>query len=83
MVFAAFSFERLQKEWGPHGPVMRSYAIANRIFENDGRKIFNATAGGKLEVFPRVKYEDLFVGSTDTVVAADRLALHSNLWNLL
>lgn len=33
---------------------------AKEAYESDGRKVFNATKGGKLEVFPRVKYEDVF-----------------------
>ena len=37
-----------------------SYRRARAEFERAGRKIFNATAGGKLEVFPRVMYSSLF-----------------------
>lgn len=37
-----------------------AYHIAKKAYEDDGRKIFNATAGGKLEVFPRVNFESLF-----------------------
>lgn len=37
-----------------------AYKKAKQVFENDGRRIFNATAGGKLEVFQRVNYSDLF-----------------------
>jgi hypothetical protein len=37
-----------------------SYAMARKAFEDDGRKIIDATIGGKLTVFPKVKYEDLF-----------------------
>jgi hypothetical protein len=36
------------------------YRKAKQYFEADGRKIINATHGGKLEVFERLKYEDLF-----------------------
>jgi len=37
-----------------------SYAMAKKVFEDDGRKIVDATIGGKLAVFPKVKYEELF-----------------------
>ena len=36
------------------------YEVANRTYEAHGRKIINATAGGKLEVFERRPYEDCF-----------------------
>jgi hypothetical protein len=36
------------------------YKKAGKFFELDGRKIFNATAGGKLECFERVDYNRLF-----------------------
>ena len=34
--------------------------MVKMIFEYNGRKIINATVGGKLEVFPRVKFNTLF-----------------------
>jgi len=37
-----------------------SYKRAKKVFEKDGRKILNATVGGKLEVFERVDYKSLF-----------------------
>lgn len=37
-----------------------SYRKARRVFEQTGRRIFNATAGGELEVFDRVEYSSLF-----------------------
>lgn len=40
--------------------VMSSYGIVKKIFEAHGRKIYNAGYGGKLEVFERVNYDDLF-----------------------
>lgn len=39
--------------------VITSYEVADRFFRANGRRIYNATIGGKLEVFPRVKYEDI------------------------
>jgi GT2 family glycosyltransferase len=40
--------------------VLANYALAKQIFESTGRRIINATAGGKLELFDRVSYEELF-----------------------
>ena len=37
-----------------------AYENAKEAFEADNRRVFNATVGGHLEVFPRVNYEDLF-----------------------
>ncbi len=37
-----------------------SYQLANRNFLSAGRQVFDATIGGKLEVFPKVDYEGLF-----------------------
>lgn len=34
-----------------------SYRIANKVFRDAGRGIYNATLGGKLEVFTRVSFE--------------------------
>ena len=39
---------------------MISLSYANVIYMEDGKKIYNATKGGKLEIFPRVNYESLF-----------------------
>lgn len=53
------------KKW--HDPklhnVLQSYKLHKEIFEADGRKIYNATAGGKLELFERVDYNSLFSDS--------------------
>lgn len=50
------------KKW--HDPklhnVLQSYKLHKKIFEEDGRKIYNATSGGKLELFDRVDYNSLF-----------------------
>lgn len=40
-----------------------AYRRAGKVFEAAGRKIMNATIGGQLTVFDRVKYEDLFPNS--------------------
>ncbi len=50
------------KKW--HDPklhnVLKSYKMAKLMFELDDRKIYNATDGGKLDVFDRVNYNSLF-----------------------
>lgn len=50
------------KKW--HDPklhnVMKSYRLAKLMYELDGRSIFNATVGGKLELFDRVDFYSLF-----------------------
>jgi hypothetical protein len=33
----------------------RDYGLARRAFEADGRKVYDATVGGKLEVFEKVE----------------------------
>jgi hypothetical protein len=35
-----------------------SYHLANSVYEASGRKIWNATAGGQLEIFPRIELSD-------------------------
>lgn len=51
------------KKW--HDPklhnVLKNYEMCKFAFEQDGREIINATVGGKLEVFNRVDFKDLFV----------------------
>lgn len=50
------------KKW--HDPkvynVAKNYEFAKENFDADGRKIYNATVGGKLEIYDRVNYEKLF-----------------------
>ncbi len=50
------------KRW--HDPMVDrmeiSYRKAKLIYEENGRKVFNATHGGKLEVFERMEYSSLF-----------------------
>jgi len=38
----------------------KAYERAKQVFESNGRKIYNATVGGELEVFERVNYSSLF-----------------------
>lgn len=50
------------KKW--HDPqldrVLSNYKKCQEEFESDGRKIYNATVGGKLEMFERVEFNSLF-----------------------
>jgi hypothetical protein len=36
--------------------------MAKDAYENAGRKVLDATVGGKLEVFKKIDYESLFSG---------------------
>jgi hypothetical protein len=38
----------------------RAYEMARHAFEADGRRIVDATVGGKLEIFPKVEFASLF-----------------------
>jgi hypothetical protein len=38
----------------------RAYRLARQAFELDGRRVLDATPGGRLTVFPKVEYESLF-----------------------
>jgi len=44
---------------GDWSRVFRAHKLAKQIFEEDGREILNATVGGKLEIYKRVKLEDI------------------------
>lgn len=50
------------KKWhDPHlDRVLNSYKMNKLVFEADQRKIYNATAGGKLEIFERIDFDKLF-----------------------
>jgi hypothetical protein len=37
-----------------------AYRMAKQAFESDGRKIVDATIGGKLTIFPKVEYDSVF-----------------------
>lgn len=38
----------------------RAYLLAKKVYEQSGRKIFDATVGGKLNIYPKVDYSTLF-----------------------
>lgn len=39
--------------------IFESYEMCKKVYEEDGREIINATVGGKLEVFKRMKLEEI------------------------
>jgi len=43
--------------------VKLNYQLARDVFAASGRRIFNASVGGKLDVFPRVDFDALFEGT--------------------
>jgi hypothetical protein len=51
-----------EKKW--HDPklenVLVSYKLSKLVYEHFGRKIVNATVGGKLDVFDREDFNTLF-----------------------
>jgi hypothetical protein len=61
------------KRW--HDPKLdrmeKAYRRAKEVFEASGRKIYNATAGGKLEIFPRVDYDTIFTEQKGMVTVSD------------
>lgn len=55
------AFEHLQKVWTPEGGrIFKTYEIVRDILAKKDVKVYNATHGGCLEVFPRRSYESLF-----------------------
>ncbi len=57
----AFNQKRFEEHGEPwYDKVTASYSVARDTFEKHARKIYNAGVGGKLEVFERVNYDDLF-----------------------
>ncbi len=46
-----------------------AYRVANHIFKTSGRKIYDATINGKLEVFPKAAYYSLFNRSSHLAAA--------------
>jgi hypothetical protein len=51
-----------------HDPMVERMDLAFRrargVYERSGRRIFNATVGGQLEVFERVDYSGLFAAES-------------------
>ena len=39
--------------------IFDAYKVCKKVYENDGRKIYNSTVGGKLEVFERIDLKDV------------------------
>ena len=53
------SYEGLKRVWADDGPIFQTYEIVRQRFLLDGIQIINCTDGGRLEVFPRARYEDI------------------------
>ncbi len=53
------SYDFLSQSWHLDGPLFQSYRILAKAFEQLDCKVYNATAGGKLEAFPRVDFNDV------------------------
>lgn len=51
--------DSLERVWADDGPVFKAYEVARDRCALEGVSIVNCTAGGRLEVFPRAKYEDV------------------------
>lgn len=51
--------------------VMQTYETAKQYCDKHGIKIYNATRGGKLEVFPRMDFDSLFNEKSDYDKASD------------
>ena len=49
-------------KWHDPGPERMIFhnEQARQVCEEMGVRVYNATVGGKLEVYPRVDYQDLF-----------------------
>lgn len=47
--------------------IMPAYQVAKQYADSHGIKIFNATRGGNLEVFPRVDFDTLFIAGNKKV----------------
>lgn len=45
--------------------IFHAYRMAEQYSKSHGFRIFNATRGGKLEVFERVDFDSLFIGETE------------------
>lgn len=54
--------------------VAQNYHQAKLSFESVGRRIYNATVGGKLEIFDRVEYTSLFDGNPIVTLAQSTTA---------
>ncbi|MDR6286532.1 putative coiled-coil protein SlyX [Methylopila jiangsuensis] len=52
-------FENIARIWGDDGPIFQSYRICSDTALMKGLRMWNATAGGRLEVLPRVSYLDV------------------------
>jgi hypothetical protein len=50
-------YDSLKRIWADNGPIFQAYQVVAERFAAAGAHIVNCTAGGRLEVFPRARYE--------------------------
>lgn len=50
-------YDSLKRIWADDGPIFQAYQVVAERFAAAGARIVNCTAGGRLEVFPRARYE--------------------------
>lgn len=50
-------YDSLKRIWADDGPIFQAYQVVAERFSAAGARIVNCTAGGRLEVFPRARYE--------------------------
>lgn len=50
-------YDSLKRIWADNGPIFQAYQVVAERFAAAGARIVNCTAGGRLEVFPRARYE--------------------------
>lgn len=67
------NYSGIGDKWSvPNVPLMvTQYMEAKKALEATNVKVFNATVGGELEVFPRVDFESLFIKSPKSTVHSE------------
>ncbi|MFZ1415929.1 MAG: hypothetical protein WAS73_15330 [Defluviicoccus sp.] len=50
-------YDSLKRIWADNGPIFQAYQVVSERFAAAGARIVNCTAAGRLEVFPRARYE--------------------------
>jgi hypothetical protein len=64
----------MDDKWSaPNVPLMvTQYMNAKKTLEESNVKVYNATVGGELAVFPRVDFESLFIKTQKLVFHSER-----------
>ena len=53
------SYNHLKHVWSDHGPIFTSYEIVYNTLCKNKKRLYNATKGGRLDIIPRVEYEEI------------------------